>query len=543
MPTKTSVLEFHEFCLKVLKLKLTPGQSVIAKVAFGNYDPADLSGEERDIALQMFGGLERVDPKAKRFVVMRLGRGSGKTTMCTAFCIYKAVTSALTTLGPGAAAYAMVIAPDKDTAKLTIRMAKEMILGQPALQRMVISDTKEMIELRRPDGKVVNIESFAATRGGSAIRGRDILTLILDEAEFMTSTDSAGERDYVVNDRDIWAAAKPRLLPEGKAMLISTPWPVETLMGELFNENWAKCLTALAIKAPTTLVRNEPHIMALVEDELSKDPENARRELFCEIDGLSGGEFFDVNALSTALHETEEWPIKVNPAWPVAIGCDLGFTRDSSAIVVVQFDGKKYRLVHAEEMRPKPGKPLKPGEVIAKFSEVAKRYGAAGVIADAYYRESLKEHLSRHGLVVIDAPEGTRGKAEVFQRTRAVLHDGLCVIPKSEICKRMYQQAKLVVSKAAPGGTTTIKIPRKIGLGHGDIVSAWVLAVHRLAYSAVEANKPQYDPGSDGWLQESARRISEHYQKQQDNYLKNLEKQVKRTIGARRTRSALSGFK
>lgn len=538
------VMPFFEFCEKVLGLKLTTGQRVIAKVAFGNYDPIDLTGEEQDLALRMFGGVEKVSPSAKRYIVMRLGRGSGKTTMCSAFAVYTAVVHDIRKVGPGDTPFVIVVAPDRPTAQLSIRMAREMIRSQPALERLVTSDTADSIQLRRPDGRSVKIEAFAATRGGSSMRGRTIMAFIMDEAEFFLSNDGSNGRDYSVNDKDIFQALKPRLLRNGKGMLISTPWPVETLMGTMFDESWGKCEKDVAIKAPTILVRgDDPDIVAMVEEELAKDPENARRELFCELDGLSGGEFFDVNALKSSIHkvELEDFPIGPHPEWPVAVGCDLGFTGDSSAICVVQFDGKNYRQVHLEEFRPKPGKPLKPSEVIGKFAEIAKRYGAQGVVADGYYREALREQLESYNLVVFNAPEGTKGKADVFQRSRAVLHEGHCLIPDVPICRRMIAQAKMVVSRPAPGGTTTIRIPRKIGMGHGDLVSAWTLAIHRLAFAELEHKIPTYEPGSTEWIDESARRIVDFQKKQQDQYLKNLEKQVRKGLDARKLRQVFEG--
>lgn len=532
-------MPFWQFCQDVLSIKLTTGQKVIAKVAFGNYDPCDLEGDERDLAIQMFGGLERVPKDSKRFIVMRLGRGSGKTTMCSAFGVYEAVTHDVRKCGPGDVPYVMIVAPDKPTAQLSIRMAREMIRSQAALERLVVSDTSEIIQLRRPDGRMVRIEAFAATRGGAAMRGRTIISFLMDEAEFFLSNDGSNGKDYSVNDRDIFRALKPRLLRNGKGMLISTPWPVETLMGEMFEENWGKCEKAVAIKAPTILVRgDDPDIVAMIEDELSKDPENARRELFCELDGLSGGEFFDVNALKSSVHkiELEDFPIGPHPEWPVAVGCDLGFTGDSSAICVVQYDGKRYRQVHLEEFRPKPGKPLKPSEVISKFAEIALRYGAQGVVADGYYREALREQLEAHNLVVFHAPEGTKGKADVFHRSRAVLHEGHCLIPDVPICRRMVAQAKMVVSRAAPGGTTTIRVPRKIGMGHGDLVSAWTLAVHRLAYAELERKVPTYEPGTKEWVDESSRRLREYQEKQQNDYLKRIERETKRAMSQRSMR-------
>lgn len=529
------VLEFHEFCPKVLHLDLTVGQSVVAKIAFGNYDPVDLNGAERDLAVQMFGGLERVSQSSRKYVLLRLGRGSGKTTLCSAYATYTAVTADVSMCGPGDVPYVVVVAPDRPSAQLSVRMAREMIRSQPALERLIVSDTADAIELRRPDGRMVRIEAFAASRGGSSVRGRTILGFIMDEAEFFTSN-AEGVRDYSINDKDLFRALKPRLVTSGKGMLISTPWPTETLMGEMFEANWGKCISGCAIKAPTLLVRgDDPSIKTMVEDELQKDPENARRELFCELDGFRGGEFFDTNALTSSIDGScQEFPMLPNGKWPVAVGCDLGFTRDSSAIAVVQYDGTNYITVYLEEMRPSIGRPLQPSSVIRKFAEVSKRYGAKGVIADTYYREALKEQLKDHGLTVWNAPEGTSGKAQVFQRTRAVLHEGFIRLPESPLCRRLINQAKLVTSKAAPGGTTMIKVPRKIGLGHGDLVSAWVLAVHELATAKITEEKPVFDMGTPEWFNESQRRMVEYHEKQQKDYLKGLEKEEKGRMSKRR---------
>ncbi len=532
---KPRIIPFHEFCPRVLGLHLTKGQNVIAKVAFGDMSPSELTDpEEKALAIILFGGVEEVSESAKRYVLLRLGRGSGKTTMCAAFAVYKAVTHDISKVGPGDVPVVITIAPDKETAKLSIRMAREMIRLAPSLERLIVSDTTDIIQLRRPDGRSVRIEAFAASKGGTTVRGRSVMAFLFDEAEFFTSNGVGEGREFAVNDRDIFRALKPRLMRNGKGMLISTPWPVETLMGEMFDENWGKCKTAVAIKAPTILVRgDDPDIVFMVEDEMSKDPENARRELFCELDGFTGGEFFDANALMTSLEECKDFPLPFNPSWPVAVGCDLGFTRDSSAIVVVQYDGKYYRLVHAEEMRPKVGAPLVPGVVMKRFAEIAKRYGAEGVVADSYYRESLKEQIKDAGLVVYDAPEGTKGKSETHHRTRVVLHEGFCRFPDVPIGRRLVQQAKTVVSKAAPGGTTTIRTPRKIGMGHGDISSAWVLAVHRLAYARLSPVKLVYQHGTEEYVQETQRRLLASFQKQQKDYLKSAEKDVRRNMDAR----------
>lgn len=539
-PEARSIMPFWQFCELVLGLTLTLGQRVIAKVAFGDQQPKDLEGEEREIALQMFGGASEVPENAKKYVAMRLGRGSGKTTMCAAYAIYCAVTHDISKVGPGDVPRVIVVAPDKETAVVTILMVREMVRLQPALEAMVTGEQSTHVILRRLDGRLVKIEALAATKGGKSGRGRTIMTFICDEAEFFGSNEGTGGQDYAVNDSDVVKALKPRLLRNGKGLFISTPWPVETYMGKMFDENWGKPTTAVAIKAPTILVRGEdPDIRAMVEDELARDPENARRELFCEVDHVSSDSFFDIYALRSSLRTVFEYPEPFNPKWPVAVGVDFGFTRDSSAIVVVQFDGERYRTVFIDEMRPSPGAPLKPSDVIERFSGIAKRYGCSSVISDAYYREAIREGLLKHGLGLIDAPAGTQGKAEVYQRTRAMVHEGRCTLPDVDLGKRLVQQAKLVVSKASPGGQTTVRSPRRVGMGHGDIVSAWTLAVHRLATSRVAQDRVVLEPGTPEWLAESSRRILSAEEKRWKAYVKDMERQVKATLPESRLRRML----
>lgn len=511
-------------------MALTLGQRVIAKVAFGDLQPGDLEGEEREIALELFGGLLHVSPKAKRFVVMRLGRGSGKTTLCAAYAVYCAVCQSPGRIGPGDTPYVITIAPDLPTAKLSIAMCREMIRRNPALERLVVGDEKQIITLRRPSGLQVKIEAFAAARGGATVRGRTILAFLLDEAEFFTSGEG-----YTVSDKDIFRALKPRLVRGGKGMLVSTPWPVETLMGEMFDKNWKLGLDATAIKAPTLLVRGgDPDVAANVEDERNRDPENCRREYDCEIDGINGEGWFDATCLASSQVSGLTLPGPYNPLWPTCAAADLAFKNDSSTLCVVQYDGSKYRTVAMVELRPSPGKPLKPSAVMKRFSEVAKAYGCTYVVADGHYRESFKEALSENGIALVDAPEGLKGKQESFSRVRAVLHEGLVVLPEDELSKRLIQQAKLVTGKPAPGGGITIKVPRKVGLGHGDLVSAWVVAVHRLAYGQVSEVKIELKPNTPEYNQEVQRRLNAYYATQNEKSLRAAEREVKaRTKGRR----------
>ena len=520
-----SAIPFHRFCEDILGLKLTAGQAVIAKCLFGDYEPSDLTGRELELAKEIFGGVSSFSPKVKRVVYLRLGRGSGKTSIASAWSVYASVTANIDRCGPGDIPVAVTVAPDKATAKLSIRMAREMIRGNSHLNALVEESSEESILLRRPDGRRVAIEAFAASRGGSSVRGRSILTFLLDEAEFFRSDDAGS---YVINDRDIYGALMPRLLPEGRGIFLSTPWPVETMMAEEFDKNYGHPKTAVAAMATTMVMRgDDPEIAAIVQQELERDPDNAKREYFCELDRTSGGEFFDAGALGISRQEYE-YPLPRNLLWPAAAGCDFAFKADSSTLVITQYDGRLYRVSEMLELRPRRNQPLKPSEVCREFAQVLRRYNISSVVTDAHYREAMREHLSTYGIGLIDAPEGANGKLEVYTRTKACLNEGLVRIPDNHDGKRLCEQAKTIVAKPTPGGLLSIRTPRRIGLAHGDLVSAWTLSVHALSYArAREAVSKRPDYGTQAWFE---------YQKQQDlkidaererKYLRGLEKQAK----------------
>ena len=57
---------------------------------------------------------------------------------------------------------------------------------------------------------------------------------------------------------------------------------------------------------------------------------------------------------------------------------------------------------------------------------------------------------------------------------KKLIHEGRIRLPNHP---RLLSQLRSVVSKPTPGGGLTISIPRRRGQGHGDLVSAAVLAI------------------------------------------------------------------
>ncbi len=156
----------------------------------------------------------------------------------------------------------------------------------------------------------------------------------------------------------------------------------------------------------------------------------------------------------------------------VTAGADLAFRSDSSSLVIVHTRvGIRY-VAEVLELRPQKGIPLKPSEVCAKFAERMKAHGASHVLADQHYRETLDEYLNAAGLVYVPAPNRP---ADAYVRTRVLLRQGVVRLPDHP---RLLQQMKEVTGRPLAGGGLSIVQNRWRSGGHGDLLSAMVLALY-----------------------------------------------------------------
>ncbi len=433
-------MPFVSFCQRILGLLLTRGQRVLCAIAFDGVQPHELEGVDREIARQLLGDVDDVPALARRVLVLVLGRGSGKSTIAAAYGVWRMVTADVSRCGPGDMPHVVVIAPGKRTAGLAVRMALALVQGSRALRTQLESETADGFEMRRPDGRLVAFAAFAASRGGASARGLSVLSFILDEAQFFTS-----DSEFVVNDRDIFSAIVPRLMPGGAGVFISTPWPVTTLMGELHEKNFGSPSNALAALAPTLVMRDgDETLVALVAAERERDPENAAREFDCDASLTAGSsQFFDPGAIRAAVDLTLVLPLTAKPGVVVSCGADFGFRSDSSAIVVSHKSGVIMTIAELDELRPKRDAPLQPSVVVGHFATIVKRHGGSYVVADSHYREAIAEHLRDAKLYFVPTPDGATGKLETYARARALLHEGRVRLPNHP---RLLEQLRAMIA-------------------------------------------------------------------------------------------------
>jgi hypothetical protein len=489
---------FTHFARDVLGCTFTPAQRVFALVAFDGVEPCQLDPADRELARLLFGAIDTIPPDARRVIVAVFGRGSGKDELGACFLLYRMLTADVSRCGIGDVPSAIVVAPDVKLATITKNRALEHARHTDAIARCLEVEGADGFALRRPqDGRLVAFEVLAATRAGSAARGRSVLSALLSECAFFRDESAA------VNDVAIYSAVMPRLMRGGAVMLFSTPWAEAGLFHELYETNHGKSQTALVAQGSTSLMRDhDADIEAIVASETARDEVNAQREYGAEFIGIGSANFFDPASIDAAIDPTLEHPLPL-PKHYVGrgVGVDLGFKLDASAQVIVlneKVDGKdRVTVAYVDEVRPTPGFPLSPTAIVKRFAVGCQRYGVANFMADGVYEQSVRELAAQYKIRMYLAPAGNAGKLETYLAAKELFTEGKVRSPKPP---RLIAQLKAVISRPRPGGIVKIEVPRRIGQSHGDVASAAVLAL----YQARQANAGESQRQA---LQQQAARI------------------------------------
>lgn len=470
-------LSFIGFCER-LGVELTDAQRVACKVAFDRVQPGKLKGEERKLARVLFGDVDIIPAEAFATVVAVCGGRGGKSYVLIALrLLWGMLTRDLSPLRPGQKAIAPVVAPNDELRQEVINYALGAAWSHPELRaRLVlpkgatVDSSPSWFGIKRRGAPMVRMTGIVATRGGYGGRGRWLTDAALDESAFFR------DASFKVNDKDLYASMSARVLPGGQTIVASTPWARSGLLYELHTANHGKPDTALSIHAPTLLFNGSAVNKAIVAREIKRDPDNAEREFFAKFMSANTTDFFAADLIESCLVDTiEPWQLGDE----LSAGGDFGFRTDSSALLLAwRRQGMMY-VGAPLELRPEPGKPLKPSETVKAFA-AAINSRCSYLMADGHYRESIAEHLEVAGLAFAAAPTQT---ADPYVRLRTLMREGKIKILRHS---RLVQQMLEVQSRALSGGGLSIAHPRWRTGGHGDLVAALVLATWQHAGEVVK---------------------------------------------------------
>lgn len=455
-------MRFAEWCKRNLRLTLTAGQAVACALAFDGIQPRELPPEQQVIAEELLGSLEDIPDDARDQILLRMGRGSGKSTISAASSLKRMCEADLSQVGPGDVAAAIVIGVGKDGGEDTLSKARA-LAKQSTFRKRIRRNKGDRFYIKRPDGHEVRFQVVAASARGKAGRGKSIIQCIIDESEFVASSDPS----KVVRDFDIVDSVIPRMLEGAQLILASTPWPAESYTANQFEANWKQPTTGIALKATTLVMRDHaPFWVRKVEKELRRAWSNAQREYLCNTGDVADS-WFEVATIDRAVCDT----VDATGVRAIA-GIDLAFRSDSSAIVITERQ-ERLAVIAVATDTPTRGIPLKPSIIGRKYAKLAKEHGCRELVADSHYIESAREAATEEGLAVIEGPSITGDKEDSFTYMRDLFRDDLVALLNDASLVKQLKSVRVVYQS---GGGIRIVLPTRPGEGHCDLVSGLVNA-------------------------------------------------------------------
>ncbi len=406
---------------------------------------------------------------------------------------------------PGERVRAIIMAPSMDLAKTVYAHISGSMMASDTLRPLVVDkDGKQALpgaegmRVKRPsDGAIIEIALVAASGGGTNLRSTWLAGVVFDEADFFDSEDAA------VNLTDQIRAARPRLLKNSRAWIVSSPFADSGAYHDMFTEAFGNPGRLLAFHSdsrsmnPTLDVEQEA-------EERAKDPINAAREWDAVPLSANSSQFFPSDAIEKAINKdaSRARSLPVLAKVQHYAGTDLGFRKNSSALAISRLENKKVRLAFYEELMPSKGASLKPSEVCKGFGDKCAEYGAKSMRGDLHYVDTAHEELGKRtkaeGYVLYDEWAVTADtKTDVFTEFRRRAQEGVLDLPNDP---RLIQQLKGVTARPMPGGRIHIQLPKQ-GAAHADVLMAVVLACIQVPLEdkkPVRGNVQTFDPETQG---------------------------------------------
>jgi len=338
--------------------------------------------------VEQFRALAHRDPPRKRVRELweAIGRRGGKDSIASLLVSHAAVFGDYRgRLRPGEAAVCMLLAPDRETAKVCLGYVRAYFEQVAALRGLVTKWNADGLELS--NGSIIAVH----TNSYRLVRGRTLACAVFDEVAFWRSEESA------TPDVETLRACLPGLatLRGCGAMLvgISSPFGKSGLLWDKFRRHHGEDDDdVLFVKGPS-IAFNSTLDPAEIEAAIEADPEAAASEWLGEFRSDVSA-FVDAAVIETLVPRgVHEIGPSVGPFFYG--GTDpSGGSADSFTVAIARLIDGKVELCALREARP----PFSPETVVAEYCALLKTYGIDQIRGDRYAGEWPREQFAKHGV-------------------------------------------------------------------------------------------------------------------------------------------------
>jgi hypothetical protein len=317
------------------------------------------------------------------------GRGSGKTLLSAGIVVMTAASRDWTAImGPGELVTAAIVAPDRRQARVAMRYIRGLLRQSPMLEKLIVNETKESIELSTGCVVEVHTASFKSTRGYA------FCAVVCEEASFLP-TDHAANPDV-----ELVRAVTPGLARvEGSLLLvISSPYARRGVLWEAHARHFGvdDPESSVLVWQAATRTMNPTISQTVVDEALADDASAAQSEWLGRFrDDLES--YIDSETLERCIESGRAQAAPVpGTRYIVTFDAALGGTAsgDSFTGCAGHYEGDRFFVDHLVEIRPK----FNPNEAIDQLvAECVRPYGGM-VYSDRFAKTFVTDRLRHHGI-------------------------------------------------------------------------------------------------------------------------------------------------
>jgi len=354
-----------------------------------------MDDSELDIYRQCTGR-ENPPSVAPSEVYTIVGRRGGKSFISALTAVYVGCFGSYKRyLNAGERAVVLVLARDRDQAKIVFNYVAGLLRAIPPLHQMIEVERADEIELN--NGVTVMVK----TSDYRAIRGLTVAACIADEIAFW---DSGG----ISPDREVLVALRPAMstIPSSKLLIISTPYSQSGTLYESHREHFGKDDNHVLVWVAETRVMNPTISEDMIQRELERDPEAAKAEWLAGFrDDLESAFSFEA-IQACVIPGRDELPS--SPVIPYRAFVDPSGGRHDSFTLAISHKEKDTAVI---DLIRAWAPPFDPSVVVAEASEIVKAYGIASVIGDNYAGEWPVESFRNCGIAY---ERSEKNKSELY---------------------------------------------------------------------------------------------------------------------------------
>lgn len=198
---------------------------------------------------------------------LAIGRRGGKSQAAALLAVFEACFKDHTDrLSPGEVATVLCLAADRKQARAVFRYITGLMNANPMLQRLIVKESAETLELSNRAVIEVGTASFRATRGYT------FAAVIADEIAFWRDSESANP------DHEILNAVRPGLSTlNGPLIALSSPYARRGALWDAYRRYFGQEAPILVAQAPT-LTMNPTLPQRIVDQAYDRDPVAAAAE-------------------------------------------------------------------------------------------------------------------------------------------------------------------------------------------------------------------------------------------------------------------------